>query len=565
MRSITPPPRRLALLEVTESSERGACSPSMAMTSSPVPLPRQQPIKVSADGCFSSPKPGRTLPTAGEENLAPLPCLPAAWASPRTPGLWTTPNRMPVVKEEAEFRAAADAANKGDLAGFQVARGLEQVEKASPEEGSASSQDVNYMPAWISSSPGLEDDAPLPGFGCWGSPKIRNTFLQFESPLRTIRFQTPPKSVPSHFAPVGCGQGPGPLGRLIDASPLPAAAAGTEELARWGPAELLPEEPRLAAPAPRQPCEDVMRLRLDDFLAPGPAAQQPPTQGDFQQAMQMPNEMEMMQWICSMGSMGMGPMPVDQQMGAAGFVPQADGQGCGMQPQVCMGSAQAFPPQDCMGQLGINLSGVPSMADATGAQFAQGDTFDASAGAFQVPTWPAQAPAPAAPVPTLFPQQVQPQATAQQPTQPQPSPQTAAQMPQQPPVQLQQMAMQIQKLLQIQQPTQPPVPAVQPMGPQLLPGTDAGMIAMGFPAPAGSAAGSGAAPSAAPGPAAGAFAPGPSSTRWADKPEATTVALPPFPMFSPAAEQGGGRISISVGHFPEPGTSSMVTGGTFAQ
>ncbi|CAK0878856.1 unnamed protein product, partial [Prorocentrum cordatum] len=140
MRSPATPPRRPALLEVTKSSERGACSPSLAMTSSPVPLPRQQPIKVSADGCFSSPKPkSEPIPIAGNrENLAPPPCPPATWASPmRTPGTpllkTPTPSRMPVVKEEAEPstprgracngspppRRAGDLA-RGELAGFQA-------------------------------------------------------------------------------------------------------------------------------------------------------------------------------------------------------------------------------------------------------------------------------------------------------------------------------------------------------------------------------------------------------------------------------------------------------------
>lgn len=599
MRSPATPPRRPALLEVTKSSERGACSESMAMTNSPVSLPRQQPIKVSADGCFSSPKPkSEPLPLAGNrENLAPPPCPPATWASPSwTPGtpLLKTPttNRMPVVKEEAEPATVGDAASKAagpqsHLAGFQVALGLEAAELAAAEEGSASEEDVSYMPAWIASSPvpapGLEpaDDAPLPGFGRWGSPKIRNTFLQFESPLRTISVQTPPKSVPSYFAPVGCGHEPGPLGRLIDASPAPVAAASGAEPPPCEAAAPTEEPPR-AEPARRPPREDVLRLKLDDFLAPGPAAQQPqqpqqPQQGDFQQAMSMEDQMQMMQWICSVG---MNQMQTDQSMGAAGFLPQADGKACGMQAQACMGSGQVFAPQDYIGQLTVNPSAVPPVTDVSTTQFVPSGTFDVGAGAFQMPFMPPQAPPPPLqPLPALFAQPAQAQAAgtvlqqapAQQPTQPQPP---------QAPQQLQQMAMHIQKLLQIQQPPQPAVPVAQPPGaqmPQMMSAPDAAVLAAAFPAPAG-VDGPGTAPAAAAvrGPAAtSAFAPGPSGARWADEQEAMAapMALPPFPvpMFPPAAEAGAaaqppaGRISISVGHFPEPGASTTVVGASLVQ
>jgi len=475
----------------------------------------------------------------GKENLAPPPCLPATWASPRTPGTPVlkalAPSLMPVVKEEAEFGATGDAVCKelspeGHLSGFQVALGLEKPERAAAQQGGAG-ESVSYEPAWISSSPvpapGLEtaDDAPLPGFGRWRSPKVRNTFLQFESPLRSISVQTPPKSVPSYFAPVGCGHELGPLGRLIDASPAPAAAVDSWSAAAPPEAAEAAEEPGPAARASCQPRDDVLRLRLDDFLAPGPTLQQTlPLQGDFQQATSVPDQMEMMQWICSMA---MGPVSVEQHVGAAGFPQQADGH-CGMQRQV-------FSPQDCMAQLGINLSAVPPMADGASAPFAAGGAFDGGAGAFQVPFLPAQAPAHAAPTPALFAQQAQPQA-----------PQLAQQQPQLP---MQQMAMQIQQqLLQMQQPLRPAAPAAQPPGPQAV------MLAAAFPNPAGGD-NSGAIPAAAARATAASTAQG---ARWSDEPEA--IALPPFPMFAPTAEQGGsaqptsnGRIGISVGHFPEPG------------
>lgn len=493
---------------------------------------------------------------------------------------------MPVVKEEVEPATPGDATGKaaipqGHLAGFQVALGRRGGGLAAAEEGTASEEDVSYMPAWIASSPvpapGLEpaDDAPLPGFGRWGSPKIRNTFLQFESPLRTVSVQTPPKSVPSYFAPVGCGHEPGPLGRLIDASPAPAAApSGAEPPPCEAPAPI--EEPPRAEPSRRPPREDVLRLKLDDFLAPGPAAQQP-QRGDFQQAMSMEEQIQMMQWICSVG---MNQMQTDQNTGAAGFLPQADGQACGMQAQACVGSGQAFAPQDYIGQLSVNPSAVPPVTDVSTTQFVPSGTFDVGAGAFQMPFMPAQAPL--QPVPALFAQPAQAQATGtllqQAPAQPPPQPQPS-QAPQGS-QQLQQMAVHIQKLLQMQQPPPPAVPVAQPPGPQMpqmMSAPDAAVLAAAFPAPAGGDGPSAAlAAAAARGPAAtSAFASGPSGARWADEQEAMAapMALPPFPvpLFPPAAEHGAaaqptaGRISISVGHFPEPGASTTVVAASLGQ
>jgi len=327
-------------------------------------------------------------------------------------------------------------------------------------------------------------------------------------------------------------------------------------------AEAPAEEPTRAQPAGwRPPREDVLRLKLDDFLAPGPAVQQP-QQGDFQQAMSMEEQMQMMQWICSVG---IGQMQTDPSMGAAGFLPQPDGQACGMPAQASLVAGQVFAPQDYLGQLHVNPSAVPPVADAPAVPFVPSGAFDVAAGAFQMPFMPAQAPPPPPlqPVPALFAQPAQAQATGtvlQAPAQP-PQPQ-APQGPQQ----LQQMAMQIQKLLQMQQPGQPVMPLAQPPGPQMpqmLSAADAAVLAAAFPAVAGPGTAPAPAPAAA---AASVFAPSSSGARWADEQEAMTapMALPPFPvpMFPPAAEPGAaaqppaGRISISVGHFPEPGAAT---------
>lgn len=299
-----------------------------------------------------------------------------------------------------------------------------------------------------------------------------------------------------------------------------------------------------------------MRLNLDDFLAPGPAAQQP-QQGDFQQAMSMEEQVQMMQWM-----LGLSQMQTDPNAGAAGFLPQADGQAC-LQAQACVGSGQAFVTQDYIGQLSVNPSAVPPpMTDVSAAQFVPSGAFDVGAAAFQMPFMPAQAPPPPLqPVPGLFAQPALAQAagTVLQQAPAQPPPPQPLQAPHGP-QQLQQMAMHIQKLLQIQQPAQPP-------GPQMPVLADA-FLAAAFPALAGGGSpGAALAAALAQGPAAtSAFASDPSGARWADQQEAMTapMALPPFPvpMFPPAAEPGaaaqppGGRVSISVAHFPEPGAST---------
>merc|ERR550534_3656201 len=128
---------------------------------------------------FSSPK------QKGKENLRP----PATWCGPAAATPVKTPGgRLPTVQEQVP-----------------------------------TIEDVGFMPAWVRQSPSdaagalLEDDEvdedidrspsrpeeelpkspQRPTF----NPKVRNTFLQFESPLKMIALQSSPKSEPHGFKP----------------------------------------------------------------------------------------------------------------------------------------------------------------------------------------------------------------------------------------------------------------------------------------------------------------------------------------------------------------------------
>eukprot|EP00930_Biecheleria_cincta_P031724 TRINITY_DN2199_c7_g1_i1.p1 TRINITY_DN2199_c7_g1~~TRINITY_DN2199_c7_g1_i1.p1 ORF type:complete len:540 (+),score=80.27 TRINITY_DN2199_c7_g1_i1:204-1622(+) len=141
------------------------------------------PAKVDEDICFSSPKPARTHDDACSTLLS---CSPGYGKENRAPG--QTPQCLPTVQED---------------------------------DGLPGADESQYLPAWVVHSPVpasmIRDDESLeeraqtlhkkgmlssptpPGLA---RPPVKNTFIQFESPLKTIGVRSPPKSVPPYFAPM---------------------------------------------------------------------------------------------------------------------------------------------------------------------------------------------------------------------------------------------------------------------------------------------------------------------------------------------------------------------------
>jgi hypothetical protein len=101
--------------------------------------------------------------------------------------------------------------------------------------------------------------------------------------------------------------------------------------------------------------------------------------------MQQPltDQMLMMQWLCSMAMSAPPPEQQQQPTGAPSFGAQAN-PGC-LHTQLCMGTARPLPMQDCINQLGVNLSAVPPMAESSAQPFMPtSTTVDSSMASFSM-------------------------------------------------------------------------------------------------------------------------------------------------------------------------------------
>jgi len=120
--------------------------------------------------------------------------------------------------------------------------------KADTSAGSAGAEDDSDLAIlWVGDSPhaqspfqpaGEDEDKEVEPDSLrrlLGPPKVRNTFLHYHSPLKTVKVMTPPNSVPPHFAP---------RTRLLGSPPAP----------------------RILSPGPSSPVPPNGVLRLFDFL-----------------------------------------------------------------------------------------------------------------------------------------------------------------------------------------------------------------------------------------------------------------------------------------------------------
>lgn len=148
------------------------------------------PAKVDEDICFSSPKPARTR----EDSYTPLlSCSPGYGKENRAPGAHAqTPQCLPTVQEDDGLPGADESQFPAWVIHSPVPasmigddESLEERAKAMHKMGMLSSP----------TPPGLAQGSRLP------LPPVKNTFIQFESPHKTVGMRSPPKSVPPHFAP----------------------------------------------------------------------------------------------------------------------------------------------------------------------------------------------------------------------------------------------------------------------------------------------------------------------------------------------------------------------------
>jgi len=288
-RAVTPPPRRRdqgkGETEASTWSVQAAGDDNADWTSSPVPYPGPagaeqsadrisastshlkvkgdfltnfSVLKVNEEDLLTSPKPSKDpddlLMSAnfisprrsnGKENRPTQPVVQGGlspgenWTCrpPQTPA--KTPNRLPTVKEHEVQEPGAEELDEPAW--------VVQTPKPSSLTGSPRDDVVSAMlDLGLLSSPtppGLECDLP--------APSVRSTFIQYVSPLKTVNLPSPPKTVPSNFAPAALyarEEALEALARLSD-SPLP-----------WPLHEQIPFFPAaapLGPPATLEPCPQL--------------------------------------------------------------------------------------------------------------------------------------------------------------------------------------------------------------------------------------------------------------------------------------------------------------------
>lgn len=291
-RAVTPPPRRRdqgkGETEASTWSVQATGDDNADWTSSPVPYPGADHsadrlsstnhlkvkgdfltnfsvLKVNEEDLLTSPKPSKDPDdqlinsnfisprrSIGKENRATQPVVQGGLSPnenrtcrlPHTPA--KTPNRLPTVKENEVQEPGTEELDEPAWV----------VQTPKLAQGSPRDDVVNAMlDLGLLSSPtppGLECDLP--------APSVRSTFIQYVSPLKTVNLPSPPKTVPSNFAPAALHAREEALeawARLSD-SPLP-----------WPLHEQIPFFPAaspLGHPAMLEPCPQL----------PGPAAVQTP-------------------------------------------------------------------------------------------------------------------------------------------------------------------------------------------------------------------------------------------------------------------------------------------------
>mmetsp|Transcript_118473 Transcript_118473/g.342554 ORF Transcript_118473/g.342554 Transcript_118473/m.342554 type:complete len:553 (-) Transcript_118473:67-1725(-) len=333
-RSVTPPPRRPTRAAVAHSP-RSSNEKEDVLTNSPVSRQRE-PIKIRGEDKFASPQ------LLGKENLRP----PATWGvglatTPPTPV--KTPSRLPTVQEQAPTvedvdymprwvqSSISDASPAYDISDISFRRRHSLADECEEEEAEGARLAMSA--------------AEKSGFET--GPKVRNTFLHFESPLKKYDPYTlsPPKTVPPSFAPMEqiCGQ---LSDRLPPALPMPQrrdenSPCTMRSMSGWCGDRTASPPSCKSRPPQASIFANVRPVRLADYLPDMEpvAALQPSSGSDSHPAMQAmdwgaPN----MQWMAQDGSAAM-----------------LGGMGCGPTAEV-----SAMSSFDCMQSASAPCLGVPA-------------------------------------------------------------------------------------------------------------------------------------------------------------------------------------------------------------
>merc|ERR1719491_2336448 len=224
--------------------------------------------------------------TVGKENRQPPQVVqgglsPGESRAPRLPQTPAkTPNRLPTVKEhEVQER---DAEDELDEPAWVV-----QTPKFSLPGSPTVDDDVLGIGIAMRDLGLLSSPTP-PGLDCeMPAPSVRSTFIQYVSPLKTVNLPSPPKTVPSNFAPLALfardeafeafarlsdSPLPWPLHEQIPYFPVATPATLPAVLALLDPCPQLPGQAEAQPPAPqaRSSSGTSTVVRLSDFLPEHP-------------------------------------------------------------------------------------------------------------------------------------------------------------------------------------------------------------------------------------------------------------------------------------------------------
>mmetsp|Transcript_35261 Transcript_35261/g.64492 ORF Transcript_35261/g.64492 Transcript_35261/m.64492 type:complete len:552 (+) Transcript_35261:119-1774(+) len=214
MRAETPQTPRRERLRASEA----ACEGDNKLTISPVPRQNSRmPVKISGADVCCSPTP------CNKENMPP------AWEN--------CVMELNALSETTPCKAdtSAGAEEDSDLAILWV--------------GDSPHAQSPYQPAGEEDD--LKDVEPDSLRRLLGPPKVRNTFLHYHSPLKTVKVMTPPNTVPPHFAPRTRLASPPARPRIFSPGPSPVPPNGVLRLFDFLP-DLPPEGHCNVPPAPGQ-------------------------------------------------------------------------------------------------------------------------------------------------------------------------------------------------------------------------------------------------------------------------------------------------------------------------
>lgn len=330
-RSVTPPPRRQARAAVAHSP-RSSTDKEDVLTNSPVSRQRE-PIKIRGEDKFASPK------VLGKENLRP----PSSWGAGLTPTPTPvkTPLRLPTVQEQTPTVEEVGCLPAWDMPAWVLAAaespllGERVCDDSLLEDGDGARMAISA--------------AEKSGFV--SGPKVRNTFLQFESPLKLYDASSlsPPKTVPPSFAPKHqiCGLGD----RMPPALPMPQRR--DESPATWCSISGLCRDRTASPPScrsrPQAPMAAPVRpVRLADYL-PDMEPEAPSQCG---------NEAQVMDWNAASMPWSRQAMPTSGAM---------LGGGCGPTAEAPMDVSYGYNMVHMQQQMPLQMPSQPQMMPVHGA------------------------------------------------------------------------------------------------------------------------------------------------------------------------------------------------------